>query len=151
MRSSAPRSQQDFPANPHDRVYEPYASVQANTCASVAGGPELELQGERGTLGISLLDVAEPLRTFTSEGIDEEVAPHIRSTGPDHLLGVEHLVDCIHDGRDPVLDLGHAGHVIDVLEAAQQSATSGRIAGVRRTLPWRPIPLERNHALTNDR
>jgi predicted dehydrogenase len=117
------------------------ASVQANNCVSVAGGPELELQGEVGTLGVSLLDVSEPLRTFTPHGVEEEVAPHVLRAGPDHLLGVEHLVACIRDGRGPVLDLGHAGHVIDVLEAAQRSVTRGQVADVRPTIPWKPNPV----------
>jgi predicted dehydrogenase len=116
------------------------ASIQANFCAEVAFAPELELQGERGTVGLSLLDVAEPVRVLVDGVASEEHVQHARAAGPDHLLGVEHLVDCIERSEAPTLSVDHARHVIDVLEAAQSSAASGCTARVSSS--FGPAPQE---------
>ncbi len=102
------------------------ASVEANNCAGDALAPELELRGERGVLGISLLDVSEPVRMRVDGEDRSETVPHDRAAGPDHVLGVEHLADCIEQGAEPVASVEHALHVIEVLEAAALSATEGR-------------------------
>jgi predicted dehydrogenase len=107
------------------------ASVEANNCASAAIAPELELRGERGALGITLLDVSEPVRLqLNGEEQRFEVVPHERSAGPDHLLGVRHLVDCVEEGVEPVVSVAHAQHVIEVLEAAAISAVERRSVAV---------------------
>ena len=106
------------------------ASVEADNCASGAMAPELELRGDRGVLGISLLDVSEPLRLRIDGDDRSEVVPHERSAGPDHVLGVEHLADCVDGGHDPILSIDHARHVIDVLEAATLSAAERRSVAV---------------------
>jgi predicted dehydrogenase len=107
------------------------ASVEANNCAAGALAPELELRGERGTLGISLLDVSEPVRLVV-DGVERAgVVPHERSSGPDHILGVEHLVGCIEEAREPRLSVAHAQHVLEVLEAAAVSAAERRSIEVR--------------------
>jgi predicted dehydrogenase len=49
-----------------------------------------------------------------------------RARGPDHLLGIEHLVDCIQHDREPVLSIDHALHVIEILEKAAIAAQTGR-------------------------
>jgi predicted dehydrogenase len=106
-------------------------SVEANNCAGGALAPELELRGERGTLGISLLDVSQPLRLEVGGEERSECVSHERASGPDHVLGVEHLVDCVEHGRQPVVGIAHARHVIEVLEAASLSAAEGRSIGVQ--------------------
>jgi predicted dehydrogenase len=106
------------------------ASVEANNCAAGALAPELELRGERGSVGISLLDVSEPLKLLL-DGVERaEVVPHERDSGPDHLLGVEHLVECVETGRQPTVSVAHARHVLEVLEAAATSADEGRLVKV---------------------
>ena len=50
-----------------------------------------------------------------------------RASGPDHLLGIEHLVDCIQLGQKPVLSVEHALHVVDIIEQAGCSAETGRV------------------------
>jgi predicted dehydrogenase len=106
------------------------ASVEANNSASDAIAPELELRGERGALGISLLDVSERVRLRVDGEDRSEAVPHDRSAGPDHVLGVEHLADCIDEGLEPVASVAHAQHVIEVLEAAVLSAREGRSVAV---------------------
>jgi predicted dehydrogenase len=106
------------------------ASIEANNCAAGAIGPELELRGERGALGISLLDVSEPLRLEVDGEDRSEAVPHEREAGPDHVLGIEHLTDCIDERLEPVLSVAHARHVIEVLEAATVSAAERRSVAV---------------------
>jgi predicted dehydrogenase len=118
------------------------ASVEANNCAAGAIGPELELRGERGALGLSLLDVSQPL-SIQSEGEDRsEIVPHERSAGPDHILGVEHLADCVDEGREPIVSVAHALHVIEALEAAALSAAEGRSVTVDSDFRRAAVSLE---------
>ncbi len=49
-----------------------------------------------------------------------------RSAGPDHILGIKHLVDCLQGRAELQLDIRQAGHVLRVLEAAAESSQRGR-------------------------
>jgi predicted dehydrogenase len=118
------------------------ASVEAENCASGALAPELELRGERGVLGISLLDVSRPVRVHAGDETRSEIIPHERTAGPDHVLGVEHLADCIERRAEPVASVGHALHVIQVLEAAARSAEEGRVISVDSGNRRPAIPVE---------
>jgi predicted dehydrogenase len=109
------------------------ASIGVNFCAAAGGRPECQLFGERATLGFSLLDVAAPLQRDLGGGWDAEVVPHDREGGPDHILGVRHLAECVLGGTRPVLTADHAIHVIDVLEAARRSAREGVAIDVAST------------------
>ena len=115
------------------------ASIEASNAADYALAPELELHGERAALGLTLLDVAQPIRLAEADGVREERVAHERASGPDHLLGIEHLVDCIEQGTAPVLSVEHACHVIEVLEAARRSARTGQAEKVTSSFPARPI------------
>lgn len=114
------------------------ASVEASNAADYTLAPELELLGERAALGLSLLDVAQPIRLAGADGVREEHVPHERASGPDHLLGIEHLVDCVEQGTPPVPSVEHARHVIEVLEAARRSARTGQAQEVASSFPARP-------------
>jgi predicted dehydrogenase len=101
-------------------------SILANNSAVGSRGPQLELFGLAGTIALNLLDVSSPvdlLRDGEWRSID---VPHERNRGPDHLLGVQHLVDCITGGEAPVLSVNHAIHVLEIIEAADASVGSGR-------------------------
>jgi predicted dehydrogenase len=111
------------------------ASVEASNAADYTLAPELELLGEAGTVGLSLLDVAQPLHIAGADGVREEHVPHERESGPDHLLGVEHLVDCVERGVPPLVGVEHARHVIEVLEAARRSAETGTTQRVSSSFP----------------
>ena len=116
------------------------AQVQANFSASAALAPELELQGERGVAGISLLDVSAPIQLVV-DGEERTIrVDHVRESGPDHLLGVEHLVDCLEHGREPVLSIERAAHVLEILFAAQRSAREGRAVDVGSNFAQLKVP-----------
>jgi predicted dehydrogenase len=102
------------------------ASVQANNVVQDSRAPQLELFGLDGTVAVNLLDVGAPVEVLRG-GAWETIALERtgREAGPDHLLGVEQLVDCIQNDTAPVLSAGHAIHVIEIIEQAEQSARDG--------------------------
>ena len=60
----------------------------------------------------------------------EEAVEHERESGPDHILGVEHLVQCVASGERPVASAEHAIHVLDVIDGARRSASDGRTIAI---------------------
>lgn len=105
------------------------ATLESNNAAQATKAPELELLGLRGTIGLSLINCGAPVDVMKAEG-DWSFTPQTfpnsgRASGPDHLLGVEHLLDVLQHNAVPVLTLAHAAHVIDVIDAAVQSAENG--------------------------
>ncbi len=114
------------------------ASLESNNAAHASRAPELELFGMRGTIAMSLIDVGAPVEIMKAEGDwSWRPSPHAnggRAAGPDHLLGVIHLLDCLRDGAQPVLSLRAATHVLAVIDAAYESAREGRVAAIKDDL-----------------
>lgn len=118
---------------------ERLASVTANNVAQASRAPQLEIFGLEGTIALDLLDVAAPVEVFSPESSwRSEVVAHERAGGPDHLLGVEHLVDCVRSGTAPIVGVDHAIHVLAVLEAATESAATGRSMAPARSFAASP-------------
>lgn len=111
------------------------ATVEANYTAHGTRAAELELMGSRGTIALSVLDVSAPVEVLGDDGIWEtiEVPATGRAEGPDHLLGVEHLIECIEAGRPPVLSSAHAIHVLEIVEQATRAATEGIVVPLETT------------------
>jgi predicted dehydrogenase len=111
------------------------ATVAANNCVPGSRAPQLELYGLQGTIALDLLDVAAPVELLRAGAGWERVAlPRTgRAAGPDHLLGVAHLVDCIEQQRRPVLSVEHALHVVEIIEAGARSAAEGRTLALETT------------------
>lgn len=107
------------------------ASVTANNVARDSRAPQMELFGLQGTIAVDLLDVSAPVETLLpAQSWQKQTIPHERASGPDHLLGVEHLVDCLVNGTKPIPSIAHAVHVIEIMEAAGRSAREGRVVEV---------------------
>jgi predicted dehydrogenase len=106
------------------------ASLEANNCVQATRASELELFGLGGTVALSLIDVGAPVELMKAGGDGSwqhiHLPPTGRASGPDHLLGIEHLVDCIQHDRQPILNIEHALHVVEVMDKAEQSAISGQ-------------------------
>ncbi|HEY6567501.1 MAG TPA: Gfo/Idh/MocA family oxidoreductase [Actinomycetota bacterium] len=109
------------------------ATVEANFTAHGSRSSELELMGDGGTIAFSLLDVAAPMHVLDTGGVwtTLEVETGRPAGGPDHILGVEHLVECIRGDASPVLSADHAIHVIEILHAAVRSAADGSTVDLR--------------------
>jgi len=108
------------------------ASIDANNCVAGTRAPELEIFGRQGTIALNLLDVSAPIDCLRAgRGWEAISLPRTgRDRGPDHLLGVEHLVECVQTGSQPIASLPHALHVVEVIEKAEQSAAEGRAVSV---------------------
>lgn len=110
------------------------ASVEASNCVQATRAPQLELMGLEGTIALDLLDVAAPVGLWRrGRGWDERRVPHARQGGPDHVLGIEHLADCVQSGQEPLLSVERAIHVVAIIEAAAQSAREGRTINLTHT------------------
>lgn len=93
--------------------------------AGTTSAPDVELDGETGTIALQLIDMTAPLRVHDGNGWTEEHFPGARADGPDHILGVDELVDSVLQRRRTTLSAEHATHVIDILDAARRSAVEG--------------------------
>jgi predicted dehydrogenase len=114
------------------------ASVTANNVAQSSRAPQMELFGLEGTVAVDLLDVSAPVGTYRpDEGWSSRVIPHQRASGPDHLLGVEHLIDCLATGSHPLPSIEHAIHVVEIMEAAARSAAAGHAIELETSFPLR--------------
>jgi predicted dehydrogenase len=108
------------------------ASVEATNCVRDTRVPQVEIRGLAGTVAVNVIDVAAPVEILRrGQGWETVTLPRTgRAAGPDHLLGVEHLVDCLQQGRQPILSLAHALHVVEVLEKAAEAARTGQTIAV---------------------
>ncbi|TAJ99583.1 MAG: Gfo/Idh/MocA family oxidoreductase [Chloroflexota bacterium] len=115
-----------------------------NVVASRA--PRMEVYGLEGTLLVNRPDEAVPpievYRLDAAPGIAGWVTPRtyeIFPEGSDRFVElqrgalIEHLADCIRDGRQPVASGYHARHVLEVMLAAERSAAEGRVIDVAST------------------
>jgi predicted dehydrogenase len=108
------------------------ASVEASNCVQATRAPQLELMGLEGTIALNLLDAAVPLAILRAGGDWEEVTvPHARASGPDHLLGIAHLLDCLDTGAPPLLSAEHAIHVLEIVAQAAEAAHDGQTRSLR--------------------
>ena len=104
------------------------SSIESNFSAVSSRAPELEVFGTKGTMALSLLEGADPVSVSLAD--DEgawrtiAVANH-RESGPDHIMGVEHLLDVLDGKLDPVLRIEDAVHALEILDAAINSAAAG--------------------------
>jgi predicted dehydrogenase len=104
------------------------ASIEANFATVDSAAADCELRGELGAVAFSLFDVSRPI-SLLEPGSDDWVelpVAHERAAGPDHLLGVQHLLDCVEQRTQPLLNAAHAAHVLQIIEAAREAASSGR-------------------------
>jgi predicted dehydrogenase len=106
------------------------ASIEANFSTVGSAAADCELRGDRGAVAFSLFDVSAPVALMTEarEWSEVPVAYERKTGGPDHVLGVEHFLRCISEGTAPVLSAERAIHVLEVIEAARESARTGRTA-----------------------
>jgi predicted dehydrogenase len=110
------------------------ASVTANNVVQDSRAPQMELFGLEGTVSVNLLDVSAPVELLVAgEGWTSQTVPHERSGGPDHVLGVEHLVECLSSDTRPIPSIDHAIHVVEIMEAATRSAVAGRAVDLETT------------------
>jgi predicted dehydrogenase len=119
------------------------ATVAANSVVVGTRAPQVELYGLQGTVALDPIDVGAPLELLEEGSGWQQVTPPFpgarpneRGSGPDHHLGVEHLVDCIEEDREPLLNIDHALHVVEIIEKCGQAAKSGQTLELTTTFPF---------------
>lgn len=103
-------------------------SVEANNSVQDTRAAQLELFGMKGTLALNLIDGSAPVQVRSvRDGAWRDVpVPHARASGPDHILGVQHLIECLQENKRPVLSIAHAAHVVEIIDAAAVASREGR-------------------------
>jgi predicted dehydrogenase len=123
-----------------------FANLSANNVVTATKAPPVEIHGLQGTIALDPIDVSAPVALHRAGSGWQEHAPPFagvapgRASGPDHYLGIEHLVDCIQAQRSPLLSIEHALHVVDVIETAARAAATGRT--LELTSSFRPQPFQ---------
>jgi predicted dehydrogenase len=77
-----------------------------------------------GTLGFRNGSFVAP--TGTAAEIPGVVGPHVTIQEPHVYADILHLVDCLRDGRTPVVTGEHARHVVEVIEKGYLAAKTGQ-------------------------
>lgn len=110
-------------------------SVEANNSVQDTKAAQLEVFGLKGTLALNLIDGSAPVQVRSArDGAWRTIpTPHARASGPDHILGVEHLVKCAQDGARPVLNIEHAAHVVEIIDAAATASKEGKTMSLTTT------------------
>jgi predicted dehydrogenase len=109
------------------------AVVHANFVTRAVDTPQVEIVGSRGVLELGgWTRPAAPLRVYPGTGGEPgwsspPLAPDLASVPrlTHTIADLLHVVDCVATGRAPLLPAGHALHVIEIIEQAQESATTG--------------------------
>jgi predicted dehydrogenase len=107
-------------------------SLAANNVVLDTRCPPLELHGLGGTIAFDPIYVEQPIDILRKGQGWARLDPPFagaspgRSQGPDHILGVEHLLDCMEGRVEPQLTIDQAAHVVRVIEAAAESSRTGR-------------------------
>lgn len=119
------------------------ASLFANSIAAATRAPSVEIYGTHGTIALDPIYAESPVHLYTAQTAQGDngwqvIEPpfpvdhaHGRARGPDHHLGIEHLVDCLQSGTAPQLSIDHALHVVEILEQGAYAATSGHAQQIR--------------------
>jgi predicted dehydrogenase len=120
-----------------------FAVVDGTYNVVASRAPRLEVYGLEGTLLVNRpgedLPPVEVYRLDAAPGVAGWVTPRtyeIFPVGSDRFAElqrgalIEHLADCLRDGRRPVASGHHARHVLEIMLAAERSATEGRVVDV---------------------
>ena len=92
--------------------------------------PDVEINGDCGSIALSLMDMQAPVRLWSGAESTALPSQGVRLEGPDHILGVQHLIDCIA-GAPPMLTVDHAAHVLEILDATAVSSRTGHQVSMR--------------------
>jgi predicted dehydrogenase len=109
------------------------SSVEANNSVQDTKAHQLELFGLRGSLALNLIDGSAPIHLLQDGAWCEVPVPHARASGPDHILGVAHLLDCLQHNAQPILSIEHALHVIEIIDKAAVAAQTGMTMEIEHT------------------
>ncbi len=118
-----------------------FAVVDGTFNVNAAKSPKVEVFGRAGTLNIAdrraILAGAPPLEVYRLDavpGLGGWITPDswrlmqalTRFEDLGRAILVDHLVDCVREGRKPALSAEHARHALEIMLKAIESARTGR-------------------------
>jgi predicted dehydrogenase len=116
-----------------------FAVIDGTFNVNAAKSPQIEIFGRAGTINLYnhyQQDAPAPLELYrldAAPGVDGwiQMGGRLASAQAQQLryrraLMVKHLVECINEGKRPVLSADHARHALEIMIKAIESARSGR-------------------------
>lgn len=126
-----------------------FAVVDGTFNVNAAKSPRIEIFGRAGTINVpdsmgGLDPQAPPFEVFrldAAPGVDGWITPRAhaltmaqrRFDELERTAVIEHLVDCVREGRPPILSADHARHALEIMIGAKESARAGRAVDLRTT------------------
>ncbi|HEY8282272.1 MAG TPA: Gfo/Idh/MocA family oxidoreductase [Leifsonia sp.] len=119
-----------------------FAVIDGTFNVHASRSPKVEVFGRKGALNVYVPDgpTLEVYRTDLAPGVDGWIAPEAWPKSGDEnrrTLGratlVDHLADCIRDGKDPLLTAEHARHALEIMLAVVESAKESRVVELSTT------------------
>lgn len=122
-----------------------FAVVDGTFNVNAAKSPQVEIFGRSGTINLYNpgQDASQPplelFRLDAAPGVDGWITPRPAFWGVDPMqryrraILVKHLVECVREGRRPVLSAEHARHALEIMLMAIESARTGRAIDLRTT------------------
>jgi len=129
-----------------------FATVDASFNVVGTKAPQLEVYGLEGTLYVNRPDATvlpgqlplEVYRIDAAPGLSGWITP--RSIGQSRLsdrvqalqrgVMVEHLLECLESGRQPIIGAEQARHVLEIMIAAQTAAREGQTVTLETSFPF---------------
>src|SRR5262249_32216975 len=118
-----------------------FAVVDSTYCVQAAKGPRTEYYGSEGTINVNDRRGPPPPPQLSRRGARPEGRGSlpVGGEGPrggagwSLASGVAHLVDCIREGKRPVISAEHAAHCLEVMLKSMEAARSGQAQEVNST------------------
>ncbi|MBI3971969.1 MAG: Gfo/Idh/MocA family oxidoreductase [Chloroflexi bacterium] len=107
-----------------------FAVVDSTYCVQAAKGPRTEYYGSEGTINVNERRGPQPpIELYRAdERLDVRGWLPIEMGGAASwslASGVEHLADCIREGKRPIISAEHARHCLEVMLASMEAARTG--------------------------
>lgn len=120
-----------------------FAQIDSSHCMLASQGPWAEFYGTKGVVvsgageaprneGVPPMQVYQEDVKFGKRGWFK-IYPDRGEKRWSIEKGVEHVIDCIREGRKPLNSGEHARHVVEIIEKAQESAKTGAVLPLSST------------------
>lgn len=92
---------------------------------------QTEIIGSKGTLKVGYLQYT-PVVVVTKAGVTHDIVPHFpQRFGPAYTKQIEHFVECLRTGRDPIVSSADARAALQIGVAATRSHLEDRVIYVK--------------------
>ncbi len=119
-----------------------FAIVDGSFCVRATKAPSMEIMGSDGTIAVQpLWGGGAPISLWRDEaklGVRGWTEVEMPAGGRWSLAnGVEHLIDCIIEDKEPIVSGEHARHVLEIMDKTKVAAKTGVTQVLETTFPRR--------------